>query len=99
MHPRAGELKQRRDSQIRGNPSPTGKSIGTEGKHLRPLEEGEMADLWQMGQSEKYTDGLYHSPMCPGLGHVFTDVQGGWELVRGYWRTGPEWGLLLAVGR
>ena len=55
-----------------------GKSIGTEGKHLRLLEEGEVADLWQTGQSENYTDGLYHGPMCPGLGRVFTGVQGSW---------------------
>ena len=37
--------------------------------------------------------------MCPGLGHVFTGVQGGWELERGDWRTGLERELLLAVGR
>ena len=76
-----------------------GKSIGTEGKHLRLLEEDEAADLWQMGWSEKYTDGPYHSPICPRLGRVFTGVQGGWELVRGDGRTGPERELLLAVGR
>ena len=57
---------------------------------MRLLEEGEAADLWLTGQSEKYTDGPYHGPVCPGLGFVFTGVQGGWELVRGDWRTGPE---------
>ena len=81
LYPGAGELKHRRDSQIRRNPlsdgetpSRKGKSIGTEGKHLRLSEEGEVADLWQMGQSEKYTDDQYHSPMSPGLGCVFTGV-------------------------
>ena len=56
LHPRVGELKQRRDSQIQGNPLSTGetpslmgKSIGTEGKHLRLSEDAEAADLWQMG--------------------------------------------------
>ena len=47
-----------------------GKSSGTEGKHSRLLEEGEAANLWQMGQNEKYTDGPYHSPTCPRLGHA-----------------------------
>ena len=28
-----------------------GELIGTEGKHLRLLEESEAANLWQMGQS------------------------------------------------
>ena len=41
---------------------------------MRLSEEGDVADLWQMGQSEKYTDGPYHSPTCPGLGCVFTGV-------------------------
>ena len=46
-----------------------GKLIGTEGTHLRLLEEGEAANLWQMGQSEKYTDGLYIcSQVCKGAG-------------------------------
>ena len=66
---------------------------------MRLSEEGEAADLWQTGQSEKYTDGSYHSPTYPRLGHVFTGVQGGWELVHGDWRTDPEGELLLAVGR
>ena len=81
LHPGAGELKQRRDSRIKGNPlsdgetpSLMGKSIGTEGKHLRLSEEGEAAYLWQTGQSEKYTDGLYLGPTCPGMGRVFTGV-------------------------
>ena len=39
---------------------------------MRLSEEGEAADLGQTGQSEKYTDGLHHSPTCPGLVHVFT---------------------------
>ena len=43
---------------------------------MRLLEEGEAANLWQTGQSEKYTDGLYHSPTCPRLGRVSTGVQG-----------------------
>ena len=76
-----------------------GKLIGTEGKHLRLLQEGEVANLLQMGQSQKYTGGLYHGPTCPGLGHVFTCVQGGWELEREDWRTSPERELLLVVGR
>ena len=75
-----------------------GRLSGTDGKHLKLSEEGEGADLWQMWQSEKYTDSPYHSPMCPRLGCVFTGVQGIWELVHGDWRTGPEWELLLAVG-
>ena len=83
LHPVVGKLKQRRDSQIRGNPSLTGKSIGTEGKHLRLLEEGEAAHLWQMEQSQNYTESAYCGPTCPGLGHVFTGVQGGWELEHG----------------
>ena len=66
---------------------------------MRLSEEGEVANGWQTGQSEKYTDGAYHAPTCPGLGRVFTGVQGGWELVHGDWRTGPERELLLAVGR
>ena len=55
-----------------------GKSIGTEGKHLRLSEEGEVANLWQVGQSEKYADGPYHalraldwavcSQVCKGAG-------------------------------
>lgn len=44
------------------------KSVGTEGKHLRPLEEGEVASLSQTGQSENYTDGLGHSPTVPQTG-------------------------------
>ena len=74
----------------RDTPSPMGKSTGTEWKHLRLLEELEAADLWQTEQSENYTDGPYLSPMCPRLECVFTGVQGGWELVCGDWRTGPE---------
>ena len=66
---------------------------------MRLLEEGEAANLWQTGQSEKYTDCLYCGPMCPRLGCLLTGVQGGWELVCGDWRTGPERELLLAVGR
>ena len=66
---------------------------------MRLSEEGEAANLWQTGQSEKYTEDPYHGPTCPRLGRVFTGVQGGWELVRGNWRTGPERELLLAVGR
>ena len=66
---------------------------------MRLLEEGEAADLWHTGQSEKYTDSLYHRPMCPRMERVFTGVQGGWELVHGDWRTGPERELPLAVGR
>ena len=57
---------------------------------MRLSEEGEVAYLWQMGQSEKYTDGPYLGPTCPGLGRVFTGVQGGWELECGDWRTAPE---------
>ena len=38
-------------------------------------------------------------PYVSQLGCVFTGVQAGWELVHGDWRTGPEWELLLAVGR
>ena len=34
-------------------PSLMGKSVGTEGKHLRLSEEGEATNLWQMGQNEK----------------------------------------------
>ena len=46
-----------------------GKSIGTEGKHLRLLEKGEAADLWQMGQGEKYRQSVpwsyvLHTGMC-----------------------------------
>ena len=66
---------------------------------MKLSEEGEAANLWQMGQSEKYTDGPYLGPRCPGLGCVFTGVQGGWELVHGDGRTGREQELLLAVGR
>ena len=66
---------------------------------MKPSEAGEVADLWQTGQGEKYTDCPYHGPTCPGLGHVFTGVQGAWELVRGDWRTSPEQELLWAVGR
>ena len=49
---------------------------------MRLSEEGEAADLWQTGQSEKYTDGLYGGPVCPGLGRVFTGVQdaGSWSV-------------------
>ena len=57
---------------------------------MRLSEEGEAADLWQTGQSEKYTNGLYCGLMCPGLGRVFTGVQGDWELERGDWRRGLE---------
>ena len=105
-HPRVGELKQRRDSRIRGNllsngetPSPLGKLMETEQKHLRLSEEGEVANLWQTGQRERYTDGPYHGPTWLRLGCVFTGVEGGWELVCGDWRTGPERELQLAVGR
>ena len=66
---------------------------------MRTSEEGEVANLWQMGQSEKYTDGPYHNSTCPGLGCVFIGVRGGWELERGDWRTGLDRELLLAVGR
>ena len=70
-----------------------GKSTGTEGKYLRLSEEGEVANWWQMGESEKYTDGP--GPTCPRLGRVFTGVQGGWALEREDWRKGPERELLL----
>ena len=66
---------------------------------MRLSEEGEAANKWQMGQSENYTDGPYRGPMCFRLGYVFTGVQGGWKLVHGDWRRGPEQELLLAVGR
>ena len=46
-------------------------------------EVGEVADLWQTGQSENNIDSPYHGPICPRLGSVFTGVQGGWELERG----------------
>ena len=38
-----------------GKPPLRRKSIGPEGKNLRLSEEGEAADLWQTGHSEKYT--------------------------------------------
>ena len=34
---------------------------------MRLLEDGEAADLWQIGQSEKYTDGPYHRPYVPQI--------------------------------
>ena len=58
-------------------PSLMGKSVGTEGEHLRLSEEGETAGLWQTGQSETYTDSLCHSPACPRLGRVSTRAHGG----------------------
>ena len=67
-------------------------------KHLRLSEEGEAANQWQTGKSEKYTDGPYCGPTWHGLALVFTGVQGGWELKNGDWRTGLERELLLAVG-
>ena len=66
---------------------------------MRLSEEGEAANLWQMGQGEKYTDHPYCDPTFPGLGRVFTGVQGSWELEHRDWRTDPERELLLAVGR
>ena len=42
-----------------------GKSVGTEGKHLRLSEESEVTNLWQTGQSENDTDGPYCGPTCP----------------------------------
>ena len=77
----------------------TGKSVGTEGEHLRLLEEGEMADLWQTGQSETYTDGLRHSPARPRLGSVSASAHRGWELECGDWRANLGKGLLLAARR
>ena len=99
LHPRVGEMKQRRDSQIWGNPLSDREINWDRRKHLRLSEEGEVADLWQTGQSEKYTYGPDHGSMCPRLGCVFTGVQEGWELMHGDWRTGPERKLLLAVRR
>ena len=60
-----------------------GKSIGTEEKHLRLLEEGKVANLWQTGQSKKYTDDPYLGPTCPALGRVFTSCKG-----HGSWSVG-----------
>ena len=40
-----GELKQGRDSCIRGSPFTMGKLVGSEGKHLRLLEKCEGMDL------------------------------------------------------
>ena len=57
-------------------PSPTGKSVGTEGEHLRLSEEGEMDGLWQTGQSGTYTNGACHSLACPSLDVCLQCTQG-----------------------
>ena len=76
-----------------------GKSGGTEGELLELSEERETASLWQAGHSETYTDGLCHSPMCPSLGCVSTNMHGGWVLEHGDWRANPGRGLLLGERR
>ena len=76
-----------------------GKLVGTEGKHVRLSEEGETASLWQTRQSENYTEGPCHGPLCSLLGHVSTRVHGDWELECGDWRASPGGGLLLATRR
>ena len=92
-----GELR-KRGSRMWGSPL-MGKSAGTEGEHLRVLEEGETAGLWQTGQSETYADGMCHSPACPRLGRVPTGTYEGWELEHGEWKANPGKGLPLAVRR
>ena len=71
-----GELKQRRGSHIRGSPLTDGEIIWDRRGALRLLEEGEMASLWQTGQSETYTGGPCHSPVHHRLGCVSTCAHG-----------------------
>ena len=54
-----------------------GKSVGTEGEHLRLSEESETVGLWQTGQSVTYTDCPCHSPVCLRPGHVSAGVHKG----------------------
>lgn len=76
-----------------------GKSLGTEGNHLRLLDEGETAGLGQTGKSMTYTDGLCHDPVHLRLGHVSTGVHEGRELERGDWRANLGRTLQLAAWR
>ena len=64
--PQDWELKQRRDSQIWGNPL-CNREIDWDRRETFEAVGSEVANLWQMGQSKKYTDGPYHDPTCPGL--------------------------------
>ena len=58
-----------------------------------------MADLWQAGLSETYTDGPCHSLVCFSLGNVSASVHRGWELEHGDWRANSGRGLLLDARR
>ena len=72
----AGAKAEERFLHPRKPPHQWGNQLGQKGEYLRLLEEGETAGLWQTGQSETYTDGPCHSPVCPRLGCVST-IHGG----------------------
>lgn len=53
--------------------------------------------MWQAGQSETYTESLYHHPVHPSLRYTPTGVGGGWVQKCGVWRTDLRRRLLLAA--
>ena len=75
-----------------------GQLIGTEEKHLR-LSESKAADPWQSEWSESYTDNLYCSLTCPGLGCKSIRKCSIWELEHRNWSTVTGWGPLLTMRR
>ena len=62
-------------------------------------EESAATCQWQVGQTETYTDGPCHSPVCSNLKWLSASVHGGWGLEHGVWRADPGKGLLLAARR
>ena len=76
-----------------------GNRLGQKGSIWGCWKRVKAADLWQRGQSEKYTDSPYLGLTCPRVRRVFTGVWGGWELECRDWRTGSGQELLLDVGR
>lgn len=60
-------------------PSPV-RSVETEEELRGLLKESTATDLWQTGQSETYTDCLYHSPAHPNLRHVHAGADESWNL-------------------
>ena len=78
-------------------PSLMGKLFGTEGEHLRLLEEGEMTRLWQTGQSETYT--VCATALRTPDWNMSASVHEGWELECEDLRANPGRELPLAVRR
>ena len=99
LHPGMGELKQRRDPRIWGNPVSNGEIDWDRREAFETVGIG-----WSGWSVTDWTEWQIHRwsvlwPKVPRTGTCFTGVQGGWEVERGDWKTDLERELLLAVGR